>query len=85
MPTFKYKIGHSRNEEIRILDHSQQPWLLNKLWEALGSFADGQAGGWPISDLPSHTPGLTLYLLADSAFFILESQPWLIDFMFLFI
>lgn len=63
MPIFKYKTGHSHNEEILILDRSQQPWLLNQLWEALGSFADRQAGGQPISDLPSHTPGLTLYLL----------------------
>lgn len=45
MPTFKYKIRHSHNEEILILDQSQQPWLLHKLWEALGSFADRQAVG----------------------------------------
>lgn len=80
MPTFKYKIGHSWSEEILILGHSQQPWLLNKLWEALGSFADQQAGGWPhFRPAFSHTR-FNIIFAADSASFILESQPWLINF-----
>lgn len=49
---FKYKISHNHIEKFLSLDHSQEPWLLNKALEGtVGSFADQQADRQPISYL----------------------------------